>query len=116
RQSCNLVDRQLQIYRELHHMLAGMGGDQLLRRTAHQYLAMFDDRQPVAEPLCLVHEVRGEQDGPAARTEIHAQIPDVPPRLRVESGGRLIQEEDVRAAGERAGEGEALALAAGKVP
>ena len=72
------------------------------------------DRHPIAEPLGLVHVVGGEQDGAPVRLEAFDQLPELPAGLRIEAGGRLIQEEQLGVADQRAGQGQALLLAAGK--
>jgi len=48
--------------------------------------------------------VRREQDGPAATAQVADDVPDLAPRLRVETGRRLVEEQQIRVAGERAGD------------
>src|SRR6267378_505199 len=56
--------------------------------------------------------VRREEDGATRVLEPPNDLPQLPARLRIESRGRLIEEEQLGAAHERAGDGEALLLAA----
>src|SRR5688572_28665099 len=56
--------------------------------------------------------MRGEHDRAAARAELADDVPELMPGLRVEAGGGLVQEEDVRVAHEGAREREPLPLPA----
>ena len=59
--------------------------------------------------------MRGEEHRLAARLEALHHVPELPPRLGVESGGRLVEEEQIRIGNERARDGEALLLSARKL-
>jgi hypothetical protein len=72
------------------------------------------DPDPVGERLGLVHVLRREQDGDAAGAQLADAVPDEQPRLRVQPGGRLVQEQHLRVVHEGAGDHEALALPAGE--
>ena len=87
-------------------------GDQLARRAERDDLAVVHDRHAVAQPLGLVHVVRGQQDRPAGLLELLDEIPELPPRLRIEAGGRLVEKEQLGIADERAGERQPLLLPA----
>ena len=76
--------------------------------------AAVDDRDIVGELLGLVHEVGGEHDGDAVGAQVADQIPGGVAGLRVEAGGRLVQEDELRAADHGHREREALLLAAGE--
>ena len=75
-------------------------------------LAVVHDRHPVAQPGRLLHVVGGEQHRAAAGLEALDQLPDLEARLRVEAGGRLVEEEQLRVGHQGAGQGQALPLAA----
>ena len=59
--------------------------------------AVVDDGEPVAELVGLLHVVGGEQDGLAVGVELAEDLPQGDAALRVEAGGRLVEEEDRRA-------------------
>src|SRR5262245_34759889 len=58
--------------------------------------------------------MRGEQDRAALVAEFAKNVPKLAARLRIESRRRLIEKQQLRIAHQRAGDGEALLLAAGK--
>ena len=76
--------------------------------------ARREDRDAVGQPLGLVEVVGGEQDRLAERGQVRDGVPAAPPGLRVEPGGGLVEEDDVRVTGEREREVEAPALPAGE--
>ena len=53
-----------------------------------------DDREAVAELVGLLHVVRGEEDGLALAVQLAEDLPQREAALRVEAGGRLVEEED----------------------
>src|SRR4051794_23579796 len=61
--------------------------------VAGQHLAVVHDRDPLAELLGLLHVVGGEQDRLAGRVQRPQRVPQVDPGLRVDAGGRLVQEQ-----------------------
>ena len=86
--------------------------DQLARRAERDHLAVIDDRDAVAEHLRFVHVVRREHDRAAERFEFGDQIPELAARLRIETGGRLVEKEQIGIADDRARERETLLLSA----
>src|SRR6185295_20235663 len=60
----------------------------------------------------LVHVVGGQEDGAAGRAEAADLLPQLAPALRIEPRRRLVEEQDLRVADERAGDRQALLLAA----
>ena len=60
----------------------------------------------------LVHVVRRQEDGTTATSIPLEHSPQLPPRLRVETSGGLIQEEQVRPTRERTRDRQALLLSA----
>src|SRR5262245_14601782 len=73
---------------------------------------MIDDGDAVAQNLGFIHVVRREHDRASHRLELGDQLPELPPRLRIESGGWLVEKEQVRLAHNRARQREALLLSA----
>ena len=60
----------------------------------------------------LVHVVGGQQDGAAAGLVPFEERPQLAPRLRVEAGGQLVEEEHVERADQRTGNRQPLLLPA----
>ena len=56
--------------------------------------------------------MRREQDRPAGLLELLDEIPQLPPRLRIEPGRRLVEKQQIGIADERAGERQPLLLPA----
>ena len=84
------------------------------RRAAGDDLAAGDDRDPVGEALGLVHVMGGEEDRLAEVAEAGDQVPRLAPRLGVEAGGRLVEEEQLGVPDQRHPDVEAALLAAGE--
>ena len=76
-------------------------------------LAVVDDRDPVAERVGLVEVVRGEEDGHALVAQPADLVPHVRAALRVEAGGRLVEEDDLRLVDDAERDVDPAALAAG---
>ena len=74
--------------------------------------AAVDDDDVVGEALGLVEVLRGQQQRGAAVDERVEHLPQLGARPRVEPGGRLVEEQHLRAGDERGGEVEAAAHAA----
>src|SRR6188474_185793 len=86
-------------------------GDQLFGRAVRDDAAVVNDCHAVAEELRLIHVVRRQENRSAARPELIEQRPQLTARLRVEAGGRLVEEQQIRIAGDRARKRETLLLA-----
>ena len=86
---------------------------ELVRRALGDDLAVVHDRDPVAERVGLVEVVRGEEDGHALGAQPADLVPHVGPALRVEAGGRLVQEDDLRLVDDAERDVDPAALAAG---
>ena len=78
--------------------------------------ARVDDGDLVGELLGLVHEVGGEDDGHPVGAQLADQLPGGAAGLRVEPGGRLVEEDQLGAADDGHGQGQPLLLAAGEPP
>ncbi len=87
---------------------------QLGRRVEGDDATLVDDRHPVAEEVGLLHVVRGEQDRLAVDVEVAEDLPQGDPALRVESGGRLVEEQHLRPVHDRPGDHQPLRHAAGE--
>ena len=74
--------------------------------------ALVEDRDPVGELLGLVEVLRGEQHRGALAGELLDGLPHLDPRLRVEPGGRLVEEDHRRVADQAHRDVEAAAHAA----
>jgi hypothetical protein len=72
------------------------------------------DHQPVAQLLGLVHVVRRQDQRDAALLEPEQPVPDHVPGLRVQPGGGLVEDQDLRLVDERAGDRQAALQAAGQ--
>ena len=87
---------------------------ELGRRADVDDASVVEDGHAVAQPLGLLHEMRRQKDGLAALADAAHQIPDRPPRLRVEPCRQLVEEDQLGVVDEREGDEQALLLAAGQ--
>jgi hypothetical protein len=71
------------------------------------------DGDPVAQPLCLLQPVGGEEDGDAAVPQRADQAMHLVRRHRVQPRRRLVQEHDRRIVQQSAGQGGPLPEALG---
>jgi len=95
------------------HGSAAVSG-QRTGRAERDHPPAVDDRDPVAERLGLLHEVGHQHDGGAAISDPANQVPRGAARGRVETGGQLVEEDDLGPAEQRERDEEALLLAAGE--
>ena len=77
---------------------------------------MVHDRQPVAEVVGLLHVVGRQEDRLALLPEPLDEVPQRPPGGRVETGRRLVEEDDLGVVDQGEGDRQALALAARQLP
>src|SRR5437868_2454771 len=84
----------------------------LARRAERDDMAVIHDRDPVAETLCLLHVVSGENDRPSLFLELRDQVPELSARLRVEASSRLVEKKKLRVANERTRNCQPLLLSA----
>src|ERR1017187_7715359 len=96
---------------ELDDVLSTQRGNQLLRRSERDDLSMVHDADAVAEPLRLLHIVSRQNDGAARLLEPVHQVPQMTPRWRIETGGGLIEKEQLRIAHQCARHRQPLLLA-----
>src|SRR5207237_8561825 len=78
--------------RELDDVLRAKRRDELAWRAERDDLAVIHDRDPIAQPLRLLHVMRREQHGAAGGAKPADDLPQLAPRLRVETRGRLVEE------------------------
>ena len=85
------------------------------RRIERHQLAVIDDGDAVAQAVGFVHVVRGDQDGErAAVLDLGQHLPDGDARDGIEAGGRLVEEEDLRAVHQAARDLQTAPHAAGE--
>ena len=89
---------------------------QLARAAGRDHPAAVDDDHLVGQPLRLVHEVRAQHHGHAVPAQVADQVPGRVARLRVDTGGRLVQEDQLGAPDHGHRQGQPLLLAAGQPP
>ena len=70
--------------------------------------AMVDHRDPIADLLHLAQEMRVEKHRHAAVPQVADDVANVPPPHRVERGGGLVEEHDLRVAQQGDAQAEAL--------
>jgi hypothetical protein len=78
------------------HLRLDMLGDQPARAPFGDHPAMIHDRDPAAQALGLLHEVRREDQRASLLCQLAQPLPDQVARLRVQPGSRLVHEEDLR--------------------
>ena len=74
--------------------------------------AVVDDGDPIAEPFGLLHVMRRQDNRPPRSLELLDEIPELAAGLRIESGGRLVEKQEVGIADQGNRQGEALFLPA----
>ena len=90
-----------------HELRPGRPGD---------HLAVVDDHDAVGQPLGLLDLVGGEQHAHARRPQVPDHGPDGQAALRIDAGGRLVQEGHPRPADQGQGQGQPLLFAARQPP
>ena len=92
--------------------VAGDGSLQVLRSSLGDDLSVIDDRDPVAQRVRLVKVVRRQKDRRASVVHPPHLIPHAGTALRVEAGGRLVEEKQLRVVDKSQPDVEAALLAA----
>jgi hypothetical protein len=103
------------VARQLQQYLCEVLVQQPPRRTLRDDAAVIEYHDLIAQQLGLFHVVGREDDGLALRLDRLHQLPEVAPRLRIESGCRLIEEQHVGVVDERDGKQQPLLLSAGEL-
>src|SRR5205085_2342195 len=101
--------------REFDDVLGAERRDERARRAERDDLAVVHDGNPVAQPLRFFHVMRREENRAARRAEPADHVPQLAARLRVESRGRLVEEQQLRPRDQGARHGEPLFLPAGQL-
>src|ERR1041385_1458928 len=65
--------------------------DQFSGRAQGDDFPLVHDGHAIAKTLCLIHVMRSQQNRAAFAFESLDQSPKLPPRLRVETGRRLVE-------------------------
>src|SRR5271170_6497605 len=89
--------------------------DEPVRAVDVDDTSVLDDCYPVAQPFGLLHQMSSQEDCLAALADATHQIPDRPPRLRVQPGGQLVEKHHLRIIDQRKGDKQSLLLASGEV-
>ena len=98
--------------RRLHDERApGERAGEFVRRAVGDQRAAVEDREAMAA-LGLVHVVGGDQDRGAGVGELEQLFPEVAARFRIDRAGRFVEEQQFRLVDHRAGQRQALLLAA----
>lgn len=100
--------------RKLDNVRRIEGRDQLLRCTECDQPAVIDNRHAVAQSMCFIHVMCGQQHCSTAFPEARDLIPELEPALRVQTRGRLVQEQKLRISYEGTGNRQSLPLSAGE--
>src|ERR1700722_9103032 len=86
--------------------------NQALRPVDVDDASVLDDCYPVAQPFGLFHKMSGQENCLAALADIAHQVPDGAPRLRVQSGGQLVEKYHLRIVDQRKRNEQSLLLPA----
>ena len=79
---------------DLDDMALDVAQDQLGWAALVEHAAAIDQHDAVAQPLRLVHVVGGQQQRLAGGLQRLRLAPDQHPRLRIEAGGRLVEDDE----------------------
>ena len=91
---------------QLHDLTGRVRGDELARRALGDDPPAVHDHEPVAELLGLVHVVRREHERDALLLQPVEPLPQHVPGLRVEAGGRLVEQQHLGLVDQRPGDRE----------
>ena len=98
----------------LHDMLYSDRGNELTRSPSRYDLTVVHDRHAIRETLGFFHVVCRQEDRAPGPLELVDEIPELPAGLRIESGRRFVEEQEVWIADKRAREREPLLLSPGE--
>src|SRR5688500_6330963 len=88
--------------------------DQLVRRSVRDDVSVIDNSHAIAESSRFVYVMRREKNRSPRRPEFLDQRPELAARLWIETGGRLIEKEELRIADHCACNCKTLLLSAGE--
>ena len=89
-------------------------GDQRVRCAGRHDGPTIEDGDAIAQAVNLVHVVTDQQDGDTVCAQILDQVPHGASRVRVESGGELVEQDDPRGTDQGENHRQPLLLAAGQ--
>ncbi len=90
-----------------------VGGQKPLDLPGHPQAGGDEHDQVVAHPLEVRHQMGGKHDAhPLLGHDLHEALEELPPGQGVETGDRLVEQQQLRALGDGQGEGELGSLAA----
>ena len=95
--------------------VAADAGLELGRRAVGDVAPVVEHDDVVGEPVGLVEVLRREQDGRAVTDQVAQHVPQIAAAPRIETGGRLVEEQHGRVGHQAGGEIELAAHAAGEV-
>ena len=78
---------------------------QLSGRPERDDMTVIHNCDSLTQALCLIHVMSGEHNGPTRCPEFLDESPQLPPRLRIESGRRLVEKEQLRVSDESTRDG-----------
>src|SRR5215813_729920 len=79
----------------LHYLRLDMALDQLARCAFCNDAPAVEDSDPMTQPLCLVHEVRSEENSLALIEQLPQPLPNHMPGLWIETCGGLVHENEI---------------------
>ncbi len=82
--------------RRVQHRCGAQAVNETGRGVQREKPAIVDDAHPVGELGRLVHVVGGEHDRDAPLAQVPDPVPDEQPGVRIQAGGRLVEEEHRR--------------------
>ncbi len=101
---------------EFNHVMAAQPRNQFRGSTGGDNLSVVNDGEAIAQTFGLFHIVRGQQHGAAAFLKSANNVPKLAAALGIESGGGLVQKQDLRIAHQGGGYGEPLPLTPDNLP
>src|SRR5438132_1569535 len=115
RQCQNRLRRQRRFAGEFDDVRCLELGDQFLRCAQGNEVPVIDDGDVIAQPLRFFHVMSGQQNRAALLPKAGHDFPQLQAALRIQSGRRLVEKEDVGIAAQRPRPRQALLLTAGKL-
>src|SRR5207249_6862837 len=95
-------------------LLASVSVDQLVWGSGSNYLSVIDDGHCVCYVLGLIHVVSCEEDRLPLFLQSFYDIPNIAPSSRIQTSGRLVQEDQSRIVDQRDRETDPLFQSAGE--
>ena len=100
---------------KFQHLTGGVLTDQPLRGAFGHDCPVVNDDEPVAQLFGLIHVVGGQHQSGAGLLQPEQPVPEHMPCLRIQPGGGLIQQQNVRFVDQCAGNRQPALHAPGKV-